>query len=145
MAVAEFALDDGREFGYCVMYMDPDLFDKLQQNAQLQQAIRTNDHLKKIDQNKAVDDAMPKCPFCGGGVAEGFAKCRHCASDLKWSGGLPFKPGMSEKDMLWIANKHWAKVQAAAKAEKEAESTAALIWFIIIIGVVIFVIFTSLD
>jgi uncharacterized paraquat-inducible protein A len=36
---------------------------------------------------------MPKCPCCGGRLEEEYPKCMHCASDLTWRNGKPFRPG----------------------------------------------------
>ena len=43
---------------------------------------------KKERQNK-----MPKCPGCGGRLEGEYPKCKHCASDLTWKNGKPFRPG----------------------------------------------------
>jgi hypothetical protein len=72
--------------------MDPEVFAQLQRNAQLQQGLQANKHLQKLAQDKAAEDAMPKCPFCGGSVALGFQKCKNCASNLIWYRGFPGKP-----------------------------------------------------
>ncbi|MDP7269408.1 MAG: hypothetical protein QF408_14695 [Pirellulales bacterium] len=36
---------------------------------------------------------MPKCPCCGGRLEGEYPKCMHCASDLTWKDGKPFRPG----------------------------------------------------
>jgi hypothetical protein len=39
---------------------------------------------------------MPDCPWCGGGIPVGFAKCKNCSCDLIWLENLVGKPGDEE-------------------------------------------------
>ena len=99
--------------------MDPDLFDQLQQNAQLQQQLRSNKHLQEINQNIAAEKALPKCPHCGGGVIAGYSKCKNCASDLIWYHGYVGIPGQERE----LGKKVHKILAAAANAASKREES----------------------
>jgi hypothetical protein len=65
---------------------------------------------------RAAEDALPKCPFCGRGVHVRFVKCKHCASDIQWVRGIPYRSDLNEQALKMEVNKRRAADVAAAKA-----------------------------
>ena len=116
--------------------MDPDLFDQLQQNAQLQQQARANQHLQQINQNIAAEQALPKCPYCGGGVIVGFPKCKNCASNLIWYQGYVAALGQEKelKEMVdGIISREESNRIAKKKSDRRTFKILAGGWFSLII------------
>ncbi|NBU23906.1 MAG: hypothetical protein EBS38_08425, partial [Actinobacteria bacterium] len=72
----------------------------------------------ELARQKAAETAMPECVWCGGRISVGFAKCKHCASDLIWLGDLVGKPGEMEKLRAEAARKE--REQEAQRLADEA-------------------------
>lgn len=77
---------------------------------QRQKMINSQNQLQSIPANR-------KCPWCGGLLPGQNSKCQHCASEVSWVNGSPYKPKdaeYKERENLKI----WGKQQATEKGLK---------------------------
>jgi formylglycine-generating enzyme required for sulfatase activity len=76
--------------------------------------------------------SIPKsrqCPWCGGALPGQYSKCQHCASEVSWVDGLPYKPQEAEYRER-LSFEKWEKeekrkAEIAAKKKKFEEALDA--------------------
>jgi hypothetical protein len=109
--------------------MDHEEFDALlgplQRHNQREGIAKTNKELQEISSRLAKtekeENSLPQCPYCGGRIPVGFAKCKNCASDLIWFHGFPGKVG--EEIYLQRRVLKLEQEQAAQKRAAQQKST----------------------
>ena len=89
---------------------------------QRQRMINSQNQQQSIPKNR-------QCPWCGGLLPGQYSKCQHCASEVSWVDGLPYKPQEAEYRER-LSFEKWEKeekrkAEIAAKKKKFEEALDA--------------------
>lgn len=96
--------------------------------------------LQRLQRSIDKEASKPKCPWCGGGLEEGFELCKNCGQPVIWLGSFVGKPGQEneleeaqrlakleakkQKDKERKAAKHWENQRKLRKQKLEKERVA---------------------